>query len=190
MENQREVELVNSFNEYLDVLIKDFYNIDYDNVRGKFCSADVGTVTFYKLFIGQLISRLKDIKSKITISDILGHSTIEEFHNHESIVIPMKDRFQKIQTDISASHSNLQKFRNKPIVLGDGYIANVSGYQEDYSISIFNKSITSPETRIINGKILDYRIVRRWISEDDSMQIEHEIIIFNPISNLKYITHT
>ena len=190
MENQREVELVNSFNEYLDVLIKDFYNIDYDNVRGKFCSADVGTVTFYKLFIGQLISRLKDIKSKITISDILGHSTIEEFHNHESIVIPMKDRFQKIQTDISAYHSNFQKFRNKPIVLGDGYIANVSGYQEDYSISIFNKSITSPETRIINGKILDYRIVRRWISEDDSMQIEHEIIIFNPISNLKYITHT
>ena len=190
MENQREVELVNLFKEYLDVLIKDFYNIDYDNVRGKFCSVDVGTVTFYKRFIGQLISRLKDIKSKITISDILGHSTIEEFHNHESIVIPMKDRFQKIQTDISASHSNFQKFRNKPIVLRDGYIANVSGYQEDYSISIFNKSITSPETRIINGKILDYRIVRRWISEDDSMQIEHEIIIFNPISNLKYITHT
>ena len=189
MENGRELEIKNSFIEYLDFLIKGLEGIDYNKVRGKNCYADSGTVVFYKLFIGQLISRIKDIKSKITISDILGHSTIEEFHKYESVVIPMKDRFQKIQTDISASHSNFQKFRNKPIVLGDGYIANVSGYQEDYSISIFNKSITSPETRIINGKILDYRIVRRWISEDDSMQIEHEIIIFNPISNLKYITH-
>lgn len=189
MENGRELEIKNAFIKYLNFLIKGLEGIDYDKVRGKNCYADSGTVVFYKLFIGQLISRLKDLKTKITIADILGYSTIEEFHNHESVVIPMKDRFQKIQTDISASHSNFQKFRNKPIVLGDGYIANVSGYQEDYSISIFNKSITSPKTSIINGKILDYRIVRRWVSEDEPMQFEHEIIIHNPIANLRFIKH-
>lgn len=182
MKDKRELELVNSFKEYLEILIEDFCDINYNNARGKNWCADKVTVKMYKLFIRQLINLLKDVKSKITVSDILGNSTIDEFTGQESVIIAMRDRFQKITTS-----SNLQKFRNKPLVLGDDYIVNVSGYLEDHSISMFKYSVISHATRFLKGRILDYRLVRRWVSENEPMQIEHELIIHSPIANLKHI---
>lgn len=182
MEDKRELELVNSFKEYLEILIKDFSDIEYDKIHGKNRHGDGRTVRFYRAFISQLVSRLKDIASKITVADILRFSTTDEFNCHDPVIIPMKDRFQQVKVG-----NNLQNFRNRPLELGNRYVANLSGYVDDYTIDIFNRSMTSPEIRIWNGKILDYRLVRRLVSENEPMQIEHEITIYNPIANLKYI---
>lgn len=184
MEDRREVELVNQFKEYLEILIEDFCDINYDKVKGKNCSVDTGTVVFYKGFIGQLISRLKDIMSKIKIADILGYTFIDEFTGHESVVIAMKDRFQKISTP-----GNLKNICNKSLDLRNGYSTLMLGSQHEHIICIYNESITSPKVNNLNGKVLTYRIVRRWVSDDDPEQLEHEIIIHNPISNMRFINH-
>jgi hypothetical protein len=183
MKDKREMELVNSFKEYLEILIKDFSDIDYNNVKKRGGYIDGRIVRFYRVIICQLVSRLTDMTSKVTVADILRYSSIDEFSCHDHVIIPMRDRFKQIKL----CDSNLQDFRNRPIELGNRYVANVSGYLDDYSISIFNRSMTSPEARIWNGKILDYRLVRRLGSENEPMQIEHELIIYNPIANLKYI---
>ena len=183
MKDKRELELVNSFKEYLEILIKDFSDIDYDNVKKRGGYIDASIVRFYRVIVTQLVSRLKDMTSKVTVADILRYSTIDEFNCHDPVIIPMRDRFKQIKL----CGRKLQDFRNRPIELGNRYVANVSGYLDDYSISIFNRSMTSPATRIWNGKILDYRLVRRCVSENEPMQIEHELIIYNPIANLKYI---
>lgn len=183
MKDKGELELVNSFKEYLEILIEDFCEFEYDKINRRSGYGDGRTARFYRVFITQLVSRLKDIKSKITVADILRYSTIEDFNHHDPVIIPMRDRFKQIKL----CRSNLNDFRNRPIELGNRYVANVSGYLDDYSITIFNRSMTSPATRIWNGKILDYRLVRRLVSENEPMQIEHELIIYNPIANLKYI---
>lgn len=183
MKDKRELELVNSFKEYLEILIKDFSDIDYVNVKKRGGYIDGSIVRFYRVIISQLVNRLTDMTSKVTVADILRYSTIDEFNCHDPVIIPMRDRFKEIKL----CGRNLKDFRNRPIELGNRYVANVSGYLDDYSISIFNRSMTSPATRIWNGKILDYRLVRRLGSENESMQIEHELIIYNPIANLKYI---
>lgn len=183
MKDKRELELVNSFKDYLEILIKDFSDIDYVNVKKRGGYIDGSIVRFYRVIISQLVSRLTDMTSKVTVADILRYSTIDEFNCHDPVIIPMRDRFKEIKL----CDRNLKDFRNRPIELGNRYVANVSGYLDDYSISIFNRSMTSPATRIWNGKILDYRLVRRLVSENEPMQIEHELIIYNPIANLKYI---
>lgn len=183
MKDKRELELVNSFKEYLEILIKDFSDIEHDKIKRRNRHTDARIVRFYRVIIGQLVSRLTDMTSKVTVADILRYSSIGEFNCHDHVIIPMRDRFKQIKL----CDRNLHDFRNRPIELGNRYVANVSGYLDDYSISIFNRSMTSPEARIWNGKILDYRLVRRLVSENEPMQIEHELIIYNPIANLKYI---
>lgn len=186
MKDKRELELVNSFKDYLEILIKDFSDIDYDNVKKRGGYIDGGIVRFYRVIISQLVSRLKDIKSKVTVADILRYSTIEDFDPHDPVIIPMKDRFQQIKL----CDRNLHDFRNRPLELGNNYTITGQGAPDHFNIIIQNKAITSPRLKDDNPgcAVLFYRF-EKLESSNGKSYYEHSVFIKHPLANLNFIKH-
>lgn len=185
MENQREVELVNSFNEYLDVLIKDFYNIDYDNVKRENSHTNGGArVVFYKDILNQIIKLLIDLKSKVTIRDVVGEQKYFKFTSISGVDIMITGRFPEISMPNGWDQYFLKELR-----LGNGYEIGMFGIPRECEIYIRNGNISSPRANRYNLKcnIIGYKIYQVYDSEGHTTGFEHSIIFYSPIANLRFI---
>ena len=182
MENGRELELVNSFNEYLDFLIKGLEGIDYDKVQ---CE-DRDIELLAKDFVKDLTKLLTVLKTNVTIFDILGHVEIEMFSDDMPFNIILDERFQKLSIP-----GELIYLRRRTIDLGNNYSITAQGDRDDISIIIKNKSITAPKLKDENpgGTILFYRIDKVVDYDGDLLYYRHTIQIDNPIANMNFINH-
>ena len=179
MENQREVELVNSFNEYLDFLIKGLEGIDYDKVQCE--DSDIELLA--KDFVKDLTKLLTVLKTNVTIFDILGHVEVDAFADDMPFNIILDERFQKLSIP-----GELIYLRRRTIDLGNNYSITAQGDRDDISIIIKNKTITAPKLKDENpgGTILCYRI-DKVVDRNGDGYYRHRILIEHPIANMNFI---
>jgi hypothetical protein len=184
VEDHRELEIEKQFIDYLDILINDFKDIDYDNLRGKYCSIQrAATIRFYECIIEQLIKLMTSLKVK-TLTDIVGTPELHEFNITDNINFELDDRLPKLLIP-----DNFLNFLGKTLKLGNGYEIGFFGIPHDLVIAIYNKEITSPLSDIKNKKgiILTYRLVRVRPFGDESVNVRHDFNIYNPLANLVFI---
>ena len=181
MENGRELEIKNSFIEYLDFLIKGLEGIDYDKVR---CEERVMEV-LAKDFVKDLTKLLTALKTNVTIFDILGHVEVDAFADDMPFNIILDERFQKLSIP-----GELIYLRRRTIDLGNNYSITAQGDRDDISIIIQNKTITAPKLKDENpgGTILFYRI-DKVVDRDGDGYYRHRILIEHPIANMNFINH-
>ena len=181
MENGRELEIKNSFIEYLDFLIKGLEGIDYDKVQ---CEERVMEV-LAKDFVKDLTKLLTVLKTNVTIFDILGHVEVDAFADDMPFNIILDERFQKLSIP-----GELIYLRRRTIDLGNNYSITAQGDRDDISIIIQNKTITAPKLKDENpgGTILFYRI-DKVVDRDGDGYYRHRILIEHPIANMNFINH-
>ena len=183
MENGRELEIKNSFVEYLDFLIKGLEGIDYDKVQ---CEEERVMELLAKDFVKDLTKLLTVLKTNVTIFDILGHVEIEMLSDDMPFSIILDERFQKLSIP-----GELIYLRRRTIDLGNNYSITAQGDRDDISIIIQNKTITAPKLKDENpgGTILFYRIDKVVDRDGDLLFYRHTIQIDNPIANMNFINH-
>ena len=181
MENGRELEIKNSFIEYLDFLIKGLEGIDYDKVQ---CE-DRDIELLAKDFVKDLTKLLTVLKTNVTIFDILGHVEIDAFADDMPFNIILDERFQKLSIP-----GELIYLRRRTIDLGNNYSITAQGDRDDISIIIQNKTITAPKLKDENpgGTILFYSI-DKVVNRDGDGYYRHRILIEHPIANMNFINH-
>ena len=178
---RREFEIKHTFIKYLNLLIKDFKGIEYDKVRCE--KRDIELLA--KDFVKDLTKFLTVLKTKVTITDILGHIEVEEFTDDMPVSIIVDTRFQKLTIP-----DNLIDLRKLKIDLGNNYSITAQGDRDDISIIIKNKTITAPKLKDENpgGTILFYRI-DKVVDRNGDGYYRHRILIEHPIANMNFINH-
>lgn len=182
MENGREFEIKHTFIKYLNFLIKDFKGIEYGKVRCE--KRDIELLA--KDFVKDLTKLLTVLKTKVTITDILGYVEVEEFADDMPVSIIVDTRFQKLIIP-----DNLIDLRKLTIDLGNNYSITAQGDRDNIAIIIKNKTITSPKLKDENpgGTILFYSIEKIVDYDGDLLYYRHTIQIDNPIANMNFINH-
>ena len=182
MKKRREFEIKHTFIKYLNLLIKAFKGIEYDKVRCE--KRDIELLA--KDFVKDLTKFLTVLKTKVTITDILGHVEVEEFADDMPVNIIVDTRFQKLTIP-----DNLIDLRKLTIDLGNNYTITAQGDRDNIAIIIKNKTITAPKLKDENpgGTILFYSIEKIMDYDGDLLYYRHTIQIDNPIANMNFINH-